>query len=74
MKLVPREHWTIWSHWLISHGRARCTARNPDCTGCEMQDVCPTAFRHGPKEGGRRKAEGGRMKAKAEGRKMKDEG
>src|SRR5439155_15013277 len=24
MKLVPREHWTDWSHWLIWHGRRRC--------------------------------------------------
>ncbi|MDQ6624755.1 MAG: endonuclease III, partial [Verrucomicrobiota bacterium] len=23
MKLVPRKHWTIWSHWLIWHGRRR---------------------------------------------------
>ena len=22
MKLVPRAHWTDWSHWLIWHGRA----------------------------------------------------
>ena len=50
MRLVPREHWTMWSHWLIAHGRARCTARNPDCHGCEIKDICPTAFRHGPKQ------------------------
>ena len=48
VRVVPREHWTIWSHWLIAHGRARCTARNPDCEGCEIKDLCPTAFRHGP--------------------------
>ena len=50
MKLIPREHWTLWSHWLIFHGRRRCTARSPDCHGCELHDLCPTAFRHGPKE------------------------
>ncbi len=50
MRLIPREHWTMWSHWLIAHGRRRCTARNPGCTGCELNDICPTAFRHGPKE------------------------
>ena len=48
VRIIPREHWTRWSHWLIAHGRARCTARNPDCTGCEIKDLCPTAFRHGP--------------------------
>ena len=36
MKLVPREHWTNWSHWLIWHGRRRCFARKPDCANCEI--------------------------------------
>lgn len=48
MRLVPREHWTVWSHWLISHGRARCVARSPDCPGCDLRDLCPTADKHGP--------------------------
>jgi endonuclease-3 len=42
MKLVPRGKWTIWSHWLIWHGRRRCMARNPDCPGCEVRPLCPT--------------------------------
>lgn len=41
MKLVPREQWTIFSHWLIWHGRRRCAARKPDCAGCEIQALCP---------------------------------
>ena len=44
-KLVPSEHWTLWSHWLIFHGRQRCYARNPDCAGCELQSLCPSAFK-----------------------------
>lgn len=43
--LVPREQWTMVSHWLIWHGRRRCFARNPDCAGCEVQALCPSAFR-----------------------------
>lgn len=43
--LVPREQWTMLSHWLIWHGRRRCFARNPDCPGCEVKDLCPSAFR-----------------------------
>ena len=39
-KLVPQEQWTIFSHWLIWHGRNRCRARNPDCSGCEIRDNC----------------------------------
>jgi endonuclease-3 len=30
---------------LILHGRAVCTARRPDCGGCVLADVCPSAFR-----------------------------
>jgi endonuclease III len=42
MKLVPRERWTIWSHWLIWHGRRRCFARKPDCRQCEIFRLCPS--------------------------------
>jgi endonuclease-3 len=42
MKLVPREHWTDWSHWLIWHGRRRCYARKPDCSRCEVFHLCPS--------------------------------
>ena len=42
MKLVPREHWTNWSHWLIWHGRRRCYARKPDCENCELLRLCPS--------------------------------
>jgi endonuclease III len=41
MKLVPQEQWTMLSHWLIWHGRRRCSARSPDCTGCEIKALCP---------------------------------
>ena len=42
MRLVPREHWTNWSHWLIWHGRRRCFARKPDCSQCEIFRLCPS--------------------------------
>jgi len=42
MKLVPRKHWTDWSHWLIWHGRRRCYARKPDCSRCEVFKLCPS--------------------------------
>jgi endonuclease-3 len=41
MKLVPQNDWTIFSHWLIWHGRRRCSARQPDCANCEIQNLCP---------------------------------
>jgi len=43
MALVPREDWTLFSHWLIWHGRRRCSARKPDCAGCEIRTLCPSA-------------------------------
>jgi endonuclease-3 len=42
MRLVPRELWTLFSHWLIWHGRHRCSARRPDCPGCEIRSLCPS--------------------------------
>jgi endonuclease-3 len=41
MNLVPQDQWTMFSHWLIWHGRRRCYARNPDCLNCEIKGVCP---------------------------------
>ncbi len=41
-RIVPRDDWTIWSHWLIWHGRRRCFARKPDCANCEVFALCPS--------------------------------
>jgi endonuclease-3 len=41
MKLVPAGDWTLFSHWLIWHGRRRCFARSPDCPNCELKKLCP---------------------------------
>ena len=41
MKLVPQEDWIAWSHCLVWHGRRRCSARKPDCAGCEIAEICP---------------------------------
>jgi endonuclease-3 len=43
MKLVPQNDWAMLSHWLIWHGRRRCSARKPDCAHCEIRDFCPSA-------------------------------
>ena len=44
MRVVPGEDWTIFSHLLILHGRRVCKARKPDCPGCVLNDLCPSAF------------------------------
>jgi endonuclease-3 len=41
MALVPQKQWTLFSHWLIWHGRRCCVARRPDCEGCEIKKLCP---------------------------------
>jgi len=43
MSVVPEEDWQQLTHLLISHGRAVCDARSPDCDGCVLEDVCPSS-------------------------------
>jgi endonuclease-3 len=42
MPVVPDEEWRDFTHLLISHGRAVCSAQNPDCEECVLADVCPS--------------------------------
>jgi endonuclease-3 len=41
MPIVPREKWTLFSHWLILHGRRTCIARKPRCSICPLAPHCP---------------------------------
>lgn len=43
VKLIPRSDWTKFSHMLILHGRAICVARKPKCSGCLLNELCPSA-------------------------------
>jgi endonuclease-3 len=45
MKVVPQDHWIRFSHQLIWHGRRVCFARKPNCAGCRLAPVCPSAGR-----------------------------
>ncbi|QLL29793.1 endonuclease III [Thermosynechococcus sichuanensis E542] len=40
MRLIPQPDWENWSIRLIYHGRAVCQARQPQCEGCELIDLC----------------------------------
>jgi len=42
MELLDEADWQRFTHLLIEHGRATCTARNPDCGACVLADVCPS--------------------------------
>ena len=43
MRLVPREHWVVFPHLLIWHGRRVCDARRPACERCVLNDLCPSS-------------------------------
>lgn len=45
MKLLPESTWAMTPHYLIFHGRRTCFARKPNCEGCPLNDLCPSAFR-----------------------------
>lgn len=41
-KLILREHWIMFPHWMIYHGRRVCDARKPKCGECLLADICPS--------------------------------
>jgi endonuclease-3 len=43
MELFPRSEWTFLGHALIWHGRKVCFARKPNCPGCALAKLCPSA-------------------------------
>jgi len=45
MALLPGKEWTLFAHLLIFHGRGTCTARKPDCAGCLIRTLCPSALK-----------------------------
>ncbi len=44
MEVLPRQQWTFVGHALIWHGRQVCSARKPNCAGCTLKKLCPSAF------------------------------
>ena len=47
MKLLPRKDWTDFSHRLVAHGRAICTARKPRCDLCACRPFCEAGSQPG---------------------------
>ncbi len=39
-KILPDDYSLRFCHQMVYHGRARCTARKPDCENCEIKDLC----------------------------------
>jgi len=40
MRIIPKDKWILFSHQIILHGRALCTARSPRCAQCELEPLC----------------------------------
>ncbi|MFB3890251.1 MAG: endonuclease III [Candidatus Bathyarchaeia archaeon] len=47
MRLVPKTQWMHLTDLLIFHGRRVCTAKKPNCAGCVLNKICPSAFTFG---------------------------
>lgn len=40
MKKLPQSAWILWNLDIIALGRTICTARNPKCSECFLNDIC----------------------------------
>ncbi|MDO4486213.1 MAG: endonuclease III [Bacillota bacterium] len=40
MEALPQDRWSEAHHSFIFHGRNCCSARNPDCESCVINDLC----------------------------------
>ena len=41
--LLPEKDWSDFSHCMVFHGRRCCFARKPNCPGCPVKHLCPSA-------------------------------
>lgn len=42
MKVLPKDHWTLWNIHIITLGRTICVARRPKCGECFLKEHCPS--------------------------------
>lgn len=40
MRIIPQNKWIDFAHQMIFHGRRCCTARNPKCASCPVEELC----------------------------------
>jgi endonuclease-3 len=43
MEAIPKDKWIDFGHQLIWHGRRICHAKKPECDGCPLAPICPSA-------------------------------
>jgi len=56
MSILPKENWMRITDLLIFHGRRVCTAKKPNCIGCILNGICPSAFAFDQKQTNRQNA------------------
>lgn len=39
-KIIPRDKWSMTTHWLVFHGRVVCHAKKPECETCPLKKYC----------------------------------
>ncbi len=45
MALLAKKEWGMYTNYMVSHGRKFCMALKPDCAGCPLNKLCPSAFK-----------------------------
>lgn len=40
LERIPKDYLKNANHWILLHGRYVCTARNPKCNECIINDIC----------------------------------
>ena len=43
MRVIPQDHWIVFAHQIIWHGRKLCVARSPKCVDCPLENQCHAA-------------------------------
>jgi endonuclease-3 len=43
MEMLPKDEWGDYARLVGAHGRRVCAARKPDCHGCTLNHLCPSA-------------------------------
>lgn len=41
MKIWEHKHWSLFSHFMVFHGREVCQSRTPSCSKCVLHALCP---------------------------------
>lgn len=41
MKIVPKDQWRFFGHYLTYFGREYCPARPHECSNCPLKELCP---------------------------------